>query len=430
MSATRLLPLSDAVLLCSGIMEEKMPLPWVDRFLLSVLRKAASPAPVRLAMGIPDTSITALPPADPAIWIKDRPALFALARNPQINFGDLYSEGRIQVEGDLLDLIEKLYQVPVSPSARLFSTWLGFLESNSLTGSRRNIHHHYDISNDFYALWLDPLMVYTCAYFPEPDSTLEEAQVAKLDHVCRKLWLRPDETVVEAGCGWGALALHMAGQYGVKVKAFNISSEQISYARERAQREGLASRVEFIQDDYRNISGRYDAFVSVGMLEHVGKSHHADLAHTIWRVIGDQGRGLLHFIGRNRARSMNPWIRRRIFPGAYPPSLREVVQFLEPHEFSVLDVENLRVHYARTVECWLKSFEEHYQAVVDKLGSEFARMWRLYLAGSVAAFRMGSLQLFQVVFSGRQCTSQPWNRAYLYESTAGSQEEACARATS
>jgi cyclopropane-fatty-acyl-phospholipid synthase len=407
-----------------------MPLPWFDRVLLGALQRGTAPAPVRLAIGTPDNSVTTLPSSMPTVWIRDRSTLLALARNPQINFGDLYSEGRIEIEGDLVDVIERLYELPVSLSSHIFSRCLSWLESNSPGGSRKNIHHHYDISNDFYQLWLDPQMVYTCAYFPEPTTTLEEAQRAKMDLVCRKVWLKPGETVVEAGCGWGALALHMAEQYGVKVKAFNISSEQIAFARERAQREGLASRVEFIQDDYRNITSRADAFVSVGMLEHVGKSHYTELARTIWRTIGDSGRGLLHFIGRNRPRAMNAWIRRRIFPGAYPPGLREVMQFLEPHDFSVHDVENLRMHYARTCECWLNEFEHHFDAVKERLGEQFARMWRLYLAGSIAAFRFGSLQLFQVVFAGKQCSSQPWNRSYLYLSSIQDKEQECVRATS
>lgn len=406
-----------------------MSLPWFDRVLLSAVQRAAGAAHVRLAMGVPASNIAPISSEVPTIWIRDRSALLALARNPQINFGDLYSDGRIEIEGDVVDLIERLYEAPVSFSATLYSRWLSWLESNSLRGSRDNIHHHYDISNDFYKLWLDPEMVYTCAYFPEPNSTLEEAQRAKMDLVCRKVWLRPGETVVEAGCGWGALALHMAARYGVKVRAFNISNEQIAFARERAQREGLASRVEFIQDDYRNISGRADAFVSVGMLEHVGKDHHAELARTIWRTIGEEGRGLLHFIGRNRSRAMNAWIRRRIFPGAYPPCLREVMQFLEPHDFSILDVENLRQHYARTCECWLSAFESHFNTIAAQLGNQFARMWRLYLAGSTAAFRFGSLQLFQVVFAGKKCATQPWNRSYLYQPEVEGQEQACVRAT-
>jgi cyclopropane-fatty-acyl-phospholipid synthase len=406
-----------------------MPLSWLDRVLLSSLKRAAGPASVRLAMGTPDKTLTAISPADPTIWISGRSTLLSLACNPQVNFGDLYSHGRIEVEGDLLDLIERLYRAPASLSARLYSRLLSWLESNSLRGSRQNIHHHYDLSNDFYQLWLDRDMVYTCAYFPHPDATLEEAQTAKLDLVCRKLWLRPGDTVVEAGCGWGALALHMAGHYGVKVRAFNISREQIAFARQRARREGLSSKVEFIEDDYRNIGGRYDAFVSVGMLEHVGKMHHAEFARVIRRTIGEQGRGLLHFIGRNQPRPLNPWIRKRIFPGGYPPSLGEAVQLLQPHDYSVLDIENLRMHYAQTLEWWLQRFEQHFDQVTRQFSGSFARMWRLYLTGSIAAFRSGSMQLFQVVFAGRKCAQQPWNRAYLYDSSEEAQDQTCVRAT-
>ncbi len=164
-------------------------------------------------------------------------------------------------------------------------------------------------------------MVYTCAYFPNEEASLEEAQEAKFDLICRKLWLRPGETVVEAGCGWGSLAMYMAENYGVKVRAFNISHEQIRVAREVAKQKGLSSLVEFVEDDYRSITGRYDAFVSVGMLEHVGREHYAELGKVIQRTIGDQGRGLLHFIGRRRSLPFSVWIRRCIFPGAYAPTL-------------------------------------------------------------------------------------------------------------
>ena len=229
---------------------------------------------------------------------------------------------------------------------------------HTVEASRQNVHHHYDLGNDFYKLWLDEQMLYTCAYFPTPDATLEAAQIAKMDLVCRKIRLRPGERVIEAGCGWGALALHMARHYGVRVQAFNLSTNQIAYARERAAREGLADRVEFVEDDYRNVSGTFDAFVSVGMLEHVGLENYGDLGRVIDRTMGADGRGLLHFIGRNRPEPLNAWIVRRIFPGAYPPTLREVCAgVLEPQMLSVLDVENLRLHYAKTIEHWRHRFE-------------------------------------------------------------------------
>jgi cyclopropane-fatty-acyl-phospholipid synthase len=390
----------------------------LDRYLLRTLQKLANPVPVHMGPS-PEPSDG---PSVPAIRLKDRHALVALLRNAQMNFGDLYSEGRLEIEGDMLTLLEQLYRVPPNRISQLASRCLSWLQTNSLNGSRKNIHHHYDISLDFYRLWLDPQLVYTCAYFPRENASLEEAQRAKMDLVCRKLWLRPGETVVEAGCGWGALALHMAKYYGVKVKAFNISHEQIAFARERARQEGLNSQVEFLEDDYRNIKGQFDVFVSVGMLEHIGLSHYRELGRVIRSAIGDRGRGFLHFIGRNRSQLLSPWIRKRIFPGARPPALREVMPIFEAHNFSVLDIENLRWHYARTLECWLENFERSYETVATRLGNNFARMWRLYLAGSVIAFRVGTMQLFQVVFAGSRCDSQPRTRAYLYNHLSGNKD--------
>jgi len=233
-----------------------------------------------------------------------------------------------------------------------------FSRGNSPSHARHNVHHHYDLGNPFYQLWLDRELVYTCAYFEDPEMSLEDAQVAKLDLVCRKLRLRPGETVVEAGCGWGALAIHMARNYGVSVKAFNVSREQLAYARARAAREGLSDRVEFIDDDYRNVSGEFDAFVSVGMLEHVGPQHYHSLADVLRRCLKrDNGRGLLHFIGRDVPRPLNAWVNRRIFPGAYPPTLAEVTRgILTPGGMSVIDVENLRLHYRETLAHWSKRF--------------------------------------------------------------------------
>jgi cyclopropane-fatty-acyl-phospholipid synthase len=212
----------------------------------------------------------------------------------------------------------------------------------------------------------------------------------------------------------------MAREYGVRVKAFNISREQIAYARERAAREGLSGLVEFIDDDYRNVSGRCDAFVSVGMLEHVGLRHFRSLADVLARVLPrESGRGLLHFIGRDIPRPLNAWIRRRIFPGAYPPTLSEVAtRILGPAQMSIIDVENLRLHYARTLAHWGRRFAAIEDAVRVRYGDEFRRAWELYLAGSEAAFAVGSLQLFQVVFTPAEATPPYWTRAELYESSS------------
>jgi cyclopropane-fatty-acyl-phospholipid synthase len=400
---------------------------WFDRSLLKAVRSALGTAPIVLSLpGVENLPDTTAPPIG-AIRIADRATLAGLVMNPEVVFGDAYSDGRIQVDGDLVSVLESVYECSHAVrnwSWRLMSKWLAWAQANTRYGSSRNIHHHYDLPTEFYRLWLDEQMVYTCAYFPSEDVSLEEAQEAKMDLVCRKLWLRPGETVVEAGCGWGALAMYMAEHYGVKVRAFNISHEQIRVAREVAGQKGLSSRVEFVEDDYRNISGHYDAFVSVGMLEHVGRAHYRELGRVIHRVIGDQGRGLLHFIGRRRSLPFSVWIRKRVFPGAYAPTLRESMDVLEPQSYRLLDVEDLRPHYARTIEHWLNRFESAYDTVVRLQGNDFSRMWRLYLAGSIAAFRVGTLQLFQVVFAGAQCATVPETRSRLYTNTNQNQDRA------
>jgi cyclopropane-fatty-acyl-phospholipid synthase len=227
--------------------------------------------------------------------------------------------------------------------------------------------------------------------------------------------LKPGDSVVEAGCGWGGFALHMAKHYGARVKAYNISREQVKHARQVAETAGLSHRVEYVLDDYRNISGQFDVFVSVGMLEHVGPSHYPVLGQVIRDCLKPDGRGLIHSIGRNRARPINPWIERRIFPGAYPPTLREIMDIFEPCGMSVLDVENLRLHYAKTLAAWKQRFEEHAGVVEDMMDERFVRSWRLYLAGSEAAFISGQLQLFQLLFTRDDNNDLPWSRQYIYQ---------------
>ena len=340
------------------------------------------------------------------VTFASRATLTAILADPWLRFGDAYSDGRVTIEGDLVGLLETVYHASGmggGKRASLLRRAGGALRRRHLTSfaaSRDNIHHHYDIGNDFYALWLGSTMAYTCAYYPTPAATLDEAQVAKMDHVCRKLRLNAGESVVEAGCGWGTLALHMARRYGVRVRAFNISHQQIEYARERAAREGLAARVEYVEDDYRNIAGRYGAFVALGQVA--------------YRCLGGRGRGLIHSIGRNRPATLQPWIEKRIFPGAYPPSLAEMMRIFEPWNLSILDVENLRLHYAQTLRHWLGLYEAASERVLEMFDEKFVRMWRLYLAGSVAAFTTGTLQLFQVLFAPGENNDIAWTRAHLY----------------
>ena len=380
----------------------------LDRWALRQIRASVSQAPIRFVLwdGFEHTPPPA--PAVATIVFKNRKALFSWVWDPELNFGEAYMFGAVEIHGDLVALLEAVYRALRGSRPRPWWLWQG---SNDLKQAKENVHRHYDLGNEFYRLWLDREMLYTCAYFPAPDATLEEAQVAKMERVCRKLRLQPGERVAEAGCGWGSLALYMAKHYGVSVRAFNISSEQIAYARDRAAQERLTDRVEFVDDDYRNLQGRYDVFASVGMLEHVGLADFPTFGRVIDRTLGPDGRGLVHFIGRNQPAPLNPWIRKRIFPGAYPPTLREVAEgILEPQNLSVLDVENLRTHYAKTLEHWRRRFNDASADVTRMSNATFVRAWDLYLAGSQAAFNTGWMQLFQIVFARGDSTAPPWSR--------------------
>jgi cyclopropane-fatty-acyl-phospholipid synthase len=374
------------------------------------------PAAVRLELWDGSSTYAGARASIGDLLVGDRLTLLGLAFNPDLWFGESYMTGRLEVRGPLEPVIEALTANTPSNTSWLERLKVALARGISVRHARHNVHHHYDLGNPFYQLWLDRELVYTCAYFEDPAMSLEDAQRAKLDLVCRKLRLQPGETVVEAGCGWGALAMHMARYYGVTVKAFNVSREQLSYARARASREGLDDRIEFIDDDYRNVSGEYDAFVSVGMLEHVGLSHYQSFADVLSRSLKrDGGRGLLHFIGRDMPRPLNAWIRRRIFPGAYPPTLAEVTRrILAPSGMSVVDVENLRLHYRQTLAHWSERFAAATDQVRATYGEAFRRAWELYLAGSQAAFATGFMQLFQVLFVPRKSPPPAWTRADMY----------------
>ena len=386
----------------------------LDRWLVEQIVTRMGPSPVRAALW-DEPDIT---PRDAAVLvrIRDRKALWQLAVNPDLHFGDLYSAGRIDVRGDLVTLLRTAYGYKVKNPLLRFILARGRHLAPDLSESKKNIHHHYDLGNDFYTLWLDPqALQYTCAYYAEPTMTIEQAQQAKMHHVCRKLRLKPGERVVEAGSGWGGFALFMAENYGVHVRTFNISKEQVAYAREWSARRGLSDRVEFVEDDYRNLEGTYDAFVSIGMLEHVGIGNYPDLGKLMRRAIGANGRGLVHSIGRDVTAPLNAWIDKRIFPGAEPPTIREMMALFEPNGLSVLDLENIRLHYAKTLEHWLERYEQNIEQVRALFDETFVRAWRLYLVGSIAAFLTGKLQLFQTVFARSGANNVPWTRAHVYD---------------
>ena len=389
----------------------------LDRWLLRQMTSRLDSSRVRVILWdepAPATTADSLPVV---VRVGDRKALRKVILHPNLYFGDLYSSGRITVHGDLVTLLQAAYKYTAEKPSKLERLLRGRrIPTPDLADSRRNIHHHYDLGNDFYELWLDrEALQYTCAYYADPAMTIEQAQQAKMHHVCRKMRLKAGETVAEAGSGWGGFAIFMAKNYGAKVRSFNISREQVAYARNWAKREGVENNVEFVEDDFRNIAGKYDVFVSIGMLEHAGAGNYRDLGKLIDRVLTPEGRGLIHSIGRDRPEPLNAWIDKRIFPGAYPPTLREMMDIFEPNGLSVLDVENIRLHYAETLRGWLQRYEENVDTIREMFDETFVRAWRLYLVGSIAAFLTGKLQLFQVLYARTGARNVPWTRAHVYE---------------
>jgi cyclopropane-fatty-acyl-phospholipid synthase len=363
---------------------------------------------------LPDGSVATHGQGTPAfiIRIKTSRAARDIVMKASMGFGEAYTRGEVDVEGDLQAVALMSYEL--QEGVLKGSLWervrylLGLLaRRNTLAGSKKNIAAHYDLANSFYQLWLDAEMQYTCAYFGRPTDTLEDAQIQKMDLVCRKLRLEPGELVVEAGCGWGGLALHMARNYGVRVKSFNISGEQIAFARERAQALGIGTdSVEYVHDDYRNIPNHVkscDKFASICMLEHVGRESYASFHQLVAKVLRKPGLAMLQFISRtNPSPISNPWLEKYVFPGYYNPSLGEVLKPIEREhrQLHLIDVENMRYHYALTLKHWLERLERNADRVRAQWGEEVLRTFRLYLNGGLADFAHGAGTLvYQVLLS-------------------------------
>lgn len=345
--------------------------------------------------------------------------------NPSIGFGEAFMRGDADLEGDIQKAMALGFKA--SDAIRLdFKTilqllWNYFRTRNTLIGSKRNIAAHYDLGNDFYSLWLDAKhKQYTCAYYQSENDSLEKAQDAKLDLVCQKLRLQPGQDVVEAGCGWGGFALHAARKFGVKIRSYNISQEQIAYARKKAMLAGIGpDRIEYVLDDYRNIGadGRtYDRFVSIGMLEHVGLENYTHLFDIIRNVVRPQGLALVHSIGREFPTKLDPWLNKYIFPGAYIPALSEIITPIESKNgpLQVIDVENLRYHYSLTCSEWSRRLMKNKTSIINKYNKDFFRMFYFYLEASAATFRYGNMMLFQVLIAHGLDNHAPLTREHFF----------------
>jgi cyclopropane-fatty-acyl-phospholipid synthase len=355
------------------------------------------------------------------VTLEDDNAVRRLMANAELALGELYAEGLLRVESDNIDgLLALLLQNLREHGFRTRAAPAGLRlleaprrEINGRKRAQRNVAHHYDISNELYRLFLDEDLQYSCAYFETGGETLEQAQQAKKELIAAKLCLRQGLSVLDIGCGWGGLALHLARAHGALVRGITLSSSQLPVARTRAEAQGLGAQTEFVLEDYRETRGAFDRIVSVGMFEHVGRGHYDEFFRRIATLLTEDGVALLHTIGRADGPGVtSPWIDRYIFPGGYIPALSEVLPAIERAGLYVTDIEIWRLHYALTLRAWRERFEARIGDVKAMFDERFGRMWRFYLAASEAAFRHGGHEVFQIQLARRQ-NAVPLTRRYL-----------------
>jgi cyclopropane-fatty-acyl-phospholipid synthase len=343
----------------------------------------------------------------------------SLVRKGTLGFGEEYTAGNIEVEGDFRQLLRlgmdprfQNIELPLRTKATVLLYHFAFL--NSLKRSPKNIAHHYDLGDDFYKLYLDESMTYSCAYFRSEADTLEQAQSQKYEHICRKLQLRRGETLLDVGCGWGGMLIYAARHYGTKGVGCTLSVNQAKYAREKAADAGLEQDITIQYGDYRNVTGQFDKFVSIGMFEHVGKNFIPTFMEKTRALLKPGGIGLLHTIGKEWDAPGDPWTKRYIFPGGYLPVLDHVIRAMGEKELVPIDVENLRLHYAATLDEWARRFELHVHEIQQMYDQRLVRTWRFYLNGSAAAFRWGTIRLYQILFTNGLNNSLPMTREHIY----------------
>ena len=348
----------------------------------------------------------------------------AVALNPGLKFGECYMNGEIDVlKGSIYDTLALIFQNGGNHAtdepwmkliARLRLTYRRRIQNNTPTRARQNVHHHYDLSSQFYDLFLDVDRQYSCAYFEIPSASLDEAQLAKKRHIAAKLAVnKPGLRTLDIGCGWGGLGLYLARHLDTQITGVTLSEEQLAIAQRRAEESGLADKAKFKLEDYRKIEGSFDRIVSVGMFEHVGLDFYEDYFNQCSRLLDDDGVMLVHTIGRiDEPANTNAFIGKYIFPGGYIPSLSQLTRASERSGLIVTDVEILRLHYAETLRHWRKRFEARREEAKSLYDERFCRMWEFYLAASETAFRWQDLVVFQVQFT-KKLSTLPMTRNYM-----------------
>jgi len=353
------------------------------------------------------------------VWRINNPKVsLRLLQNGEFELAQTYMEkGWDLLKGSLTDLVNLLYidfgEQPPSLVKKLVGRTLK--QWNNLNKSLQNVSSHYDLDETLFRSFLDKDMHYSCAYFKSAEDDLETAQQNKCQHIMNKLCLQPGQRLLDIGSGWGGLSLYMAQHGGVSTHGVTLSEEQLRVAKARAEERGLADRVTFDLQDYRDHTGQYDRIVSVGMFEHVGRPYFEGFFRKLDSQLSADGVVLLHTIGRSgRPGITNPWIQKYIFPGGYIPALSEMITAIEKAGLLINDVEILRYHYADTLAAWSQRFSAHRDEFVVSKGETFCRMWEIYLAMCEAAFRNSDLVVYQVQLS-KSKTVVPDTRDYLYQ---------------
>jgi cyclopropane-fatty-acyl-phospholipid synthase len=358
------------------------------------------------------------------IRLRDPALHWKLLWRPRLFVPEAYMSGALTIEeGSLYDFIDVLVSndaaQPVPPLMR-FSNAMGRLvrrvhQYNPVPRARRNVAHHYDLSDQLYELFLDRDRQYSCAYFRSPQDDLDTAQENKKRHIAAKLQLEPGQKVLDIGSGWGGLALSLAAECDVDVTGLTLSEEQHKVAQRRAAAAGLADRVRFYLRDYREEQGQYDRIVSVGMFEHVGVNQYPTFFRKVDELLAPNGVALLHSIGRmDGPGTTNPWLRKYIFPGGYSPALSEVVPVAERQRLWITDIEILRLHYAETLRAWRGRFEQNRDRIRALYDERFCRMWEMYLVGAELAFRRDGHLVFQMQLA-KQVDTVPLTRDYIVD---------------
>jgi cyclopropane-fatty-acyl-phospholipid synthase len=392
---------------------------WVERI------RGEANLPVQLALWSGETyQLGTFETPAVKIRLNDKSAIPALLSPSLDSLGEAYVQQKIDVEGRIADIIQVAYQLaelsgPAEPglAARIVQRL-----SHSRQEDKESIQYHYDVSNEFYQLWLDRRMVYSCAYFEHGSESLEEAQLKKIDHILDKLRIEPGHTLLDIGCGWGALVIRAARRFGVRCVGITLSERQFELAQQRVQEEGLSDLVTIRLQDYREVAGVFDRITSVGMFEHVGIDNLPAYFSRIRDLLADGGVAMNHGITATDADSRDTphgggtFIDKYVFPAGELPHLSLALRAMQAGGLEALDVENLRRHYVRTLEIWATEYERHAERIRELIGEVKYRIWRVYLAGCAHAFAVDNVSIYQIVCqkAGQAVTSLPWSREYMY----------------